>query len=116
MFAFRLALALGVPNPDDLLAQMDARLFDEWQAYFEAEPWGTQAQDVRLAMLLQTLIAVNAAKSSDMPRVEELLPTWSRQMLRAAQEAEREASEDTEQPAWKAWKESLSILAQLPKR
>lgn len=41
-FAFRLALASGywVYNPDEMLARMPYRIFEDWLAYHEEEPFG----------------------------------------------------------------------------
>jgi hypothetical protein len=35
-------LALGYARPDDLLAVLSARELNEWQAFYDVEPWGSQ--------------------------------------------------------------------------
>lgn len=54
MFHFRLALLLGYANPDDMLDEMPASIFDEWVAYSREEP--LDVPWVRTASL-QALIA-----------------------------------------------------------
>ena len=44
-FAFRLALALGWPDPDAMLDSIPARTFSEWIAYYQLEPFGILAED-----------------------------------------------------------------------
>jgi hypothetical protein len=54
LFAFRLALALGISDVDAMLADMPVSLLDEWRAYFDLEPWGhpiTERRHVDLCIL-----------------------------------------------------------------
>lgn len=44
-FAFRLALALGFPDPDVMLDSIPAQTFSEWIAYYTLEPFGILAED-----------------------------------------------------------------------
>ena len=48
-FAFRLALALGWPDPDAMLDSIPAQTLTEWIAYYQLEPFGTLADDVEWA-------------------------------------------------------------------
>lgn len=52
-FAFRLALAMGRPDPYKMLDEMPAGLFEKWWAYYEVEPWANQ--NVQLASILSAL-------------------------------------------------------------
>ena len=52
-FAFRLALALGIPDPYKMLDDMRPGLFESWAAYYESEPWGNQ--NVQMASVLSAL-------------------------------------------------------------
>jgi len=54
-FAYRLALALGQPNPDVMLAQMPWRVFVEWMQYAQVEPFGEERADVRAAIVATTV-------------------------------------------------------------
>jgi hypothetical protein len=40
VFSFRLALALGRLDVDEMLSEMSAKEFREWRAYTIVEPWG----------------------------------------------------------------------------
>jgi len=114
--AFRLALALGVSHPDRLLADLSAREFDEWVAYFQIEPWGTFAADVRTAMLAQIITAVHTdTKKNKVPELREFLPSWQRGLLRAAEEAEADI-DDPGAEDWHRWRRTFEILAMLNKR
>ena len=110
--AFRLALALGVSHPDRLLEDLSAREFDEWLAYFQVEPWGALASDVRVAMLSQLLTALHTdPKKSKVPELREFLPAWQRQILRAQEQADREEDDEPEEMKWKRWKSTFEIIA-----
>ncbi len=47
MFACRLALALGVPNPYELLRELPANVWLLWQAYAALEPWRVEDEPAR---------------------------------------------------------------------
>lgn len=47
MFAFRLAVQLGYPHPDILLASISSRQFAEWIAYSKIEPFGEIRDEIR---------------------------------------------------------------------
>lgn len=55
MLAFRLALALGQPDPDAMLDSMPRRVWLEWRAYWEAEPWDETRADLRAAIIAHTV-------------------------------------------------------------
>lgn len=59
----RLALALGWPNADGMLAAMPAYMFWRWLAYLDLEPAGPHVDDMRHAQLI-TLLA-NAYRAED---------------------------------------------------
>lgn len=67
MFAFRLCLALGYPHPDVLLAQITARQFQEWRAFYALDPFGERRAELRNA-LLGSVIASQHGKAVDMER------------------------------------------------
>lgn len=48
---FRLALALGCPWPDRLLASLTPREFDEWTEFFQLEPFGGYGDSLRAMKL-----------------------------------------------------------------
>lgn len=47
VFAFRLALAFGEPNPYRLLEQIPAPLLRAWEAYAVIEPWRLEDEPAR---------------------------------------------------------------------
>jgi hypothetical protein len=50
-----LALALGQPNPDRMLAAMPARIYDEWLAYDQTDPIGAGRGDLQAAIVSSTV-------------------------------------------------------------
>lgn len=54
-FAFRLALALGQPNPDAMLARLPWRIWQEWQAFATLEPFGEGRADLRAGIVAATV-------------------------------------------------------------
>lgn len=57
-FAFRLALVLGQPNPDAMLARIPWRIWREWQAFAALEPFGETGEeraDMRSAIVAATI-------------------------------------------------------------
>lgn len=53
-FAYRLALALGQPNPEAMLATMPYRIFTEWMRYAQVEPFGEERADMRAGIIAST--------------------------------------------------------------
>jgi len=49
-----LALALGM-TVGELLQRMSSRELSEWMAFFSLEPWGTEVEDWRAAMIAATV-------------------------------------------------------------
>lgn len=47
----RLAVKLGVYNVDDMLANMQANEFIEWQRFYALEPFGARFEELHLAAL-----------------------------------------------------------------
>jgi len=58
----RLALALGQPNPDAMLAQLRPHHLAEWLAFYRMEPWGDQRADIRAALQTMQLVSASGAK------------------------------------------------------
>lgn len=78
-FAFRLALALGQPNPDRMLEEMPARILSEWQTYASLEPFGEERADWRAAMLASTMANIHARKKGKPPyKIEDFMPKFDR--------------------------------------
>lgn len=59
-FAFRLALALGRPDPYAMLDEMPPGVFEQWWSFYEVEPWANQ--NVQLASILSVLSGQPAHK------------------------------------------------------
>ncbi len=76
-----MALALGVPHPNRLREVLTAEEWEDWQAFYEARPFGEYAQDARFAMLA-ALVA--SALEGERQKVEDFMlarpprpkPTW----------------------------------------
>lgn len=50
-----MALALGVPDVDALLAQLTSRQLAEWMAFGQLEPFGEVRADLRAAIVASTI-------------------------------------------------------------
>lgn len=65
----RLALPMGVPNVDHLLAQVTPRQLDEWMALYLLDPWGEVRTDAGFA---KVAAALGGGSPSDyMPRIPD---------------------------------------------
>ena len=82
----RLALALGFPNPDDMLAGMSSKQFSEWMAYDTLEPFGEIRADIRNAMLCAILVNINRGKNSKPAKLEDFMPTFDKKWMDEVQE------------------------------
>lgn len=74
----RLALALGMPNVDEMLSSMSGEQFAEWVAFYRLEPFGYEAGMVGHAITASTIANTNRGKGQKpfkpetfMPRLEE---------------------------------------------
>ena len=54
-FVFRLALALGIPNPDAMLARMPFYILREWMEFVRLEPLEGVRGDLRTALVASTM-------------------------------------------------------------
>ena len=73
-FKFRLALALGFPNPESMLARMPHRIYREWQTYYAHEPFGEERADVRSAIIAQTFANVHRKRGTRPLSYTEFMP------------------------------------------
>lgn len=73
-FVFRLALALGEPNPDRMLAQMPLRIFREWHAYYQYDPFGGERMDVLIANFMAWVGNLRAGKNRY--KAKNFVPQW----------------------------------------
>jgi hypothetical protein len=55
VFAFRLALALGYTHPDVMLQHLTSRQFNEWQAFYQIDPFGEARGDLRTGILASVI-------------------------------------------------------------
>jgi hypothetical protein len=76
-FSFRLALALGHPNPDAMLAVMPYRIWQDWLEYAQIEPFGEERADLRAGIIAST-VANCLARQKGRPafRVEDFMPKF----------------------------------------
>lgn len=62
-----------------MLAQMPARLFAEWQAYFQVEPWGEERADLRAGIVAATVANPWRKEGSEPFKPEDFMPKFGRQ-------------------------------------
>ena len=75
-FEFRLALALGWPNPDAMLSVMPQRVYREWLAYAETDPWDEERADWRAAMIAHTMASLWRGKKGRKPKFKDFMPQF----------------------------------------
>ena len=68
---YTLALAIGRPNPDSMLEEMQPFHLLEWKAYYNRHPWGELRADTRAAI---NTIALNAALGGTPIDIAPLFP------------------------------------------
>lgn len=73
LFAFRVALAFGRFDVDELRREVPAGLWLRWKAYFAVEPFGFPSEERRFAWLASIL-----AKAEDGPKAFAYRPPWKR--------------------------------------
>jgi len=64
VFYFRLALALGFPHPDHMLAVLTSKQITEWIEYHAIEPWGEPAAWYRSGILASLIANIHRAKNA----------------------------------------------------
>ncbi len=55
---------------------MDAREFQEWQAYFSLEPHGDERGDIQAAIIAATLANIHRSRSQQPFEVKDFLPRF----------------------------------------
>ena len=77
-FAFRLCLALGIPDPDALLASIPGELLVEWRAYASLEPFGPLEAYGRTASLQATLANIWRGKGRSPVKASDFMHDFER--------------------------------------
>ena len=79
-FELRLALKSGfwAFNPDLMLALMPQRVYREWIAYSELEPWDEGRSDWRAARIAYTVATSNWSGKGRRPRFEDFMPKFEK--------------------------------------
>lgn len=75
-FAFRLALALGQPNPDSMLARLPQRVWSEWQEFAALEPFGEERADLRAGIVASTITNCMARKGGTAYKPRDFMPQF----------------------------------------
>jgi hypothetical protein len=57
-------LALGYRHPDELLQDLSAQQWAEWQEFYGLEPWGFEAEDLRHGMMCAVTLAPHMGKGN----------------------------------------------------
>lgn len=78
-FAYRLALALGEPDPVALMGSMPATVLDGWIEFSAVEPIGEPHADYRNAMLAMLMGNAWLRKKGQRPyRVKDFIPEFGK--------------------------------------
>ena len=73
MLAFRLALHLGLPNPDAMRASMPYRTWQGWIEYDQIEPFGEERADLRIAQLAAIMANAWRKKGSRRYKIRDFM-------------------------------------------
>lgn len=84
MLQFRLAIALGYPHPDHLLAQLTSHQYSELLAFHSIEPIGEEREDLRNAMAIAAM--VNALGAKPRAKIDNYLPWHSKDRPKSDEE------------------------------
>lgn len=74
MFAFRLALALGYIHPDAMLRHLTSRQFNEWQAFYQIDPFGEQRGDLQMGILASVFSNRMRGKNETAAKPSDFMP------------------------------------------
>lgn len=85
LFAYRLALALGQPDVDAMLAGLTTRQFLGWQHYAAVEPFGEERADLRAGIISATIANVFAGKSRSF-KPADFMPRFTRPVRQTARQ------------------------------
>lgn len=61
-----------------MMDDMPARVFGQWAAYYDVEPWGEERADLRAALIRHTNIATTPGVKR-LPKIEDLMAIPQRQ-------------------------------------
>ena len=75
LFAYRLALALGIWDVRGMLEDMSCAQFMEWAEYHCAEPWGEERADLRSAIAAWTTATAFGGRKSHV-KVIDFMPKF----------------------------------------
>lgn len=64
---------VGTWDVDAMLADMPAKVFAEWEQFFQLEPWGAMVEELRIGQQCALLANINSTKSRFKP--EDFLTT-----------------------------------------
>lgn len=84
-----LALQLGEPDPDALLARMRPTQLAEWLAFYDISPWGDERADLRSALVCEAVHQAAGSKRSDGQPIsaEMFMPFRERKVVPLARKA-----------------------------
>ena len=75
LFAYRLALALGQPNVDAMLAGITATQFRRWSEFALLEPFGEERADIRNAILCRLVAIIAGNKNA---KLDDFMPRFGK--------------------------------------
>lgn len=81
-FAFRLALALGEPDVDEMLESISLPLVHEWAAYAEIEPFGEERADLRSGIIASVIANVVKGKGGRTLTPRDFMPQFDKPVRR----------------------------------
>jgi len=76
--ALRIAAHLGIWNVDEMLQTMPASLLSEWERFYQLEPFGAEADELRLGQISATLVNMYRSKNSKALTASDFLLTVHR--------------------------------------
>lgn len=74
VFAYRLAVRMGILNVDELLSRLTVPQFAEWMAYYQIEPFGQDHTDYLIAQLTALTRNINRQQGTEASKPQDFLP------------------------------------------
>lgn len=78
MFGYRLAMALGNPYPEQMLAGMSIETFRRWMEFDQVAPFGEQRADLRMAIETAHLLNALQGKGGRRMKPADIMPRFDR--------------------------------------
>lgn len=78
--AHRLALQLGEPDVDAMLAAMTPQQWDRWRVFYSLDPWSGEREDWRSCLIASVILNLFIPKGQKPVTPKSLMPKFGRRL------------------------------------